>query len=333
MKPLIIKHKIYGQVKITEPVLIELIKSPALQRLKKIEQHGTWQWHTSWRQRHYFSRHYHSVGVMLLLRRFDATVAEQLHGLLHDVSHTVFSHVADFLFNKDTSRHDYQDQRLGKAFQLQGINNILKKYGFKPEVILNKNNFPLAERELPDLCADRLDYTLSDPWAKVFYTADPKKILADLTVYQNQFVFKNQHGAKEFARLYEKHNQNNWCNPLQIAIFTISAQILREALDKNIITKQELYTTDEYILKKLSQTKNPIITKKLEQIKNLKIKIVDQKANADFWSTSKPRVVDPYFLQNGQLVRLSKIDPAYHQRVQAWAARIRKGFYIKILNS
>ena len=127
MKPLIIKHKIYGQVKITEPVLIELIKSPALQRLKKIEQHGTWQLHKDYKQSYYFSRYTHSIGVMLLLRKFNASVEEQLHGLLHDVSHTVFSHVADFLFGDDPSKHDYQDNRLDKAFELQGINKILKK--------------------------------------------------------------------------------------------------------------------------------------------------------------------------------------------------------------
>ena len=35
MKPLVINHKIYGRFKITQPVLIDLINSPALQRLKE----------------------------------------------------------------------------------------------------------------------------------------------------------------------------------------------------------------------------------------------------------------------------------------------------------
>jgi len=330
MKPLTINHKIYGQHKITEPVLIELIKSKALQRLKGVEQHGTWQLHKNWKKRHYFSRYAHSVGAMLLLRKFNATIEEQLHGLLHDVSHTVFSHVADFLFGDDTSQHDYQDKRLKKAFRLQGINDILKKHNFSPSFILNENNFPLAENKLPDLCADRIDYTLADPWAKVFYTADPKKILNNLIVLKNQFVFKDKHWAKEFARLYEKHNQNNWCNPLQIAMFTLSAQTLREALDKKIIAKQDLYTTDDYVLKKLRHSRNSVITKKLKQIENLKIKVVTKK-NSDFWSTSKARVVDPYFLHNNRLIRLSSVDTAYKKRTGAWVKKIKKGFWIKII--
>lgn len=329
MNPLLIKHKLYGQVKITEPVLIELIQSPALKRLKKIEQHGTWPLHQSFKPAYHFSRYTHSVGVMLLLRRFGAPVEEQLHGLLHDVSHTVFSHVADFLFGNDPSKHDYQDNRLAKAFDLQGVNKILTQYGYSPKYILNTKNFPLAERELPDLCADRIDYTLADPWAKVFYKTDPKKILDNLMVYKNQFIFKDKSWAQEFAQLYEKHNLNNWCNPIQIAIYVLSAQMLREALDKKVIAKQELYKTDDYVLKKLRATKNKVIVQRLKKIKNLKVKQVS-KPEADFWSTSKARIVNPGFLKNGKLVKLTSVDLAYKKRTLAWQKKVKAGFYIKV---
>lgn len=106
--------------------------------------------------------------------------------------------------------------------------------------------------------------------------------------------------------------------------------MLREALTKKVIKKQELYKTDDYVLKKLAKTKNPLITKRLKQIKNLSIKIVPKK-DANFWSTSKARVVDPYFLKNGKLIRLSSVDPVYKKRVSTWAKKIKKGFYIKII--
>ena len=330
MTPLVINHKLYGRFSITEPVLIEFIKSPALQRLKHIGQHGTWVLHNSYKKSYNFSRYDHSIGVMLLLRRFKASTEEQIYGLLHDVSHTVFSHVADFLFGRP-GQHDYQDSRLEKAFGLQGVNTILKKYGLSPKFILDSDNFPLAENQLPNLCADRLDYTLSDPWAKIFYSTNPKQIFNHLMVYKNVFAFTDQRWAKKFAGLYEQHNKKNWCNPTQIAIYTLSARILKEALIKKIITKPELYTTDEQVLKKLFQTKNPLIVTTLKTIKNLRVAVV-VKPQADFWSTSKPRVVDPYFLKNGKLVRLSSVDPAYKQRMAVWTKKIKKGFYIKILN-
>ncbi len=89
---MIINDAIYGKYKINEPVLVELIKSRPMQRLKKIAQLGI-------PDRFYhirgFSRFEHSLGVMLLLRKLNASLEEQAAGLLHDVSHTAFSHVVD----------------------------------------------------------------------------------------------------------------------------------------------------------------------------------------------------------------------------------------------
>jgi len=49
MKNLIIKDKIYGTFKINEPVLIKLINSSALQRLKDVDNRGAWILHYSHR--------------------------------------------------------------------------------------------------------------------------------------------------------------------------------------------------------------------------------------------------------------------------------------------
>lgn len=52
-------------------------------------------------------RYDHSVGVMLLIRMLGGTLEEQIAGLLHDVSHTAFSHVADYVFeNRDEDYHE-----------------------------------------------------------------------------------------------------------------------------------------------------------------------------------------------------------------------------------
>ena len=68
MKPITINHKIYGQHTIHEPVLIELIKSKSLQRLKEVDNNGPHVYHYTSPGK--FSRYNHSIGVMLLLRKF-----------------------------------------------------------------------------------------------------------------------------------------------------------------------------------------------------------------------------------------------------------------------
>ena len=332
MKTLVINHKLYGQIKITKPVLIDLIKSPALQRLKNIEQHGTWQFHKNYKKKNRFTRYDHSIGVMLLLKRFGASWEEQIHGLLHDISHTAFSHVADFTFGSDHMKHDYQDNRIAKAYELQGVNKILKKHRVNKNYILNEKNFPLAEKELPDLCADRIDYTLQDPWGKELIKIHPKKILENLTVFKNQFVFKNQSSAKSFAELNFKLNQNVWCNPLQVAIYHFSAKALQNALKYEVITKKDFYQDDDYLINKLLKTDNSKVLDDIKKIKNLEVKEVKNKKQADICRSSKPRIVDPSFIKNGKLIRLTDVDKKYKEKTADWIKKVKKGFYIKILS-
>ena len=329
MKPLELNNKLYGRYKITEAVLIDLINSKALQRLKGIHQAGAWNLHYSFKKS--FTRYDHSLGVMLLLRKFGASIEEQIHGLLHDISHTAFSHVADFVFNKQTSQ-TYQDGHIGKAYRMQGVNKILTKHGFDPNFILNDKNFPLAEKSLPDLCADRLDYTLQDPIGRGLIKVKPKKVLKKLTVYNREFVFKNQAGARQFAELSFYLNKNFLCSPLQVSLYTVMAGALRESLDKNIISKKDLYQTDDFVLQKIVKSKNAEVLKKLQQIKNLKIKQVP-KSQADFCGISKIRTVDPKFIKNGKLIKLTSADKPYKNKKQAWEKIAKKGFCVKILNT
>jgi HD superfamily phosphohydrolase len=79
---------LYGKVEFTEALLLDLIASDAMQRLKGISQHGITALLGITPQ---FSRFDHSIGTMLLVRRLGAPIDEQVAALLHDVSHTASS--------------------------------------------------------------------------------------------------------------------------------------------------------------------------------------------------------------------------------------------------
>jgi len=102
-----IHDRVYGEVQIDNPVLIELMHSAPLQRLKRINQAGVAQYVLP---RKNITRYEHCVGVMILLKRLGASLEEQIAGLLHDVPHTAFSHVIDFVFASE--RHDYHENFL-----------------------------------------------------------------------------------------------------------------------------------------------------------------------------------------------------------------------------
>jgi len=89
---IVIHDRIYGDHTITEPVLIDLLKSPSVLRLSRVGQHGI----TSFvGLTPNVTRFEHSVGAFLVVRQVGGTVTEQVVGLLHDISHTAFSHVID----------------------------------------------------------------------------------------------------------------------------------------------------------------------------------------------------------------------------------------------
>ncbi len=85
---MLITDALYGSFEI-DGVLEELILSERVQRLKGIHQAGaSFLVNSKWN----ISRFEHSIGVMLLIKKFGGSVEEQIAALLHDVSHTVFSH-------------------------------------------------------------------------------------------------------------------------------------------------------------------------------------------------------------------------------------------------
>lgn len=95
----------YGRADIDEPVLVELMSTAAMQRLNGILQHGITGFLGTTRP---ITRFEHSVGVMLLARHFKAPLTEQIAALLHDVSHTAFSHVPDHFFSRPTGESFYE---------------------------------------------------------------------------------------------------------------------------------------------------------------------------------------------------------------------------------
>jgi hypothetical protein len=141
----------YGPIEVEEELVWKLINTPAFQRLKGLHQYGV-SHYTNYPEE--YTRYDHSIGVFALLRLKGAPFQEQVAGLLHDVSHTVFSHVGDFLFWQE-----YADDRHGWFLAESGLRQILSAHGID-EVDPKSGRFPMLEQPLPELSADRLDYNL-----------------------------------------------------------------------------------------------------------------------------------------------------------------------------
>ncbi len=242
------KDQLYGEIEISEPVILELIDNSALQRLKGINQAG-------YSKKHFpaeFTRFDHSIGVFYLLKKYDAPIEEQIAGLIHDVSHSAFSHCIDYALDSGSEKeHSHQDNIFNEFIKNSEIPIILKKYNFDLEYILNEENFPLKEKGLPDLCADRIDYSLRT--ALLFNessSSDVKYFLDNLVTENNNWIFKEFEPARKYAELFFKLNKKYYSGLASAIMFRTVGDYLKYALKKTYITENDLYTTDEIVLSK-----------------------------------------------------------------------------------
>jgi HD superfamily phosphohydrolase len=313
---MVYKDKIYGKFNIKEPVLIELIKSPAMQRLKKINQYG---YIGSYLPQVKNNRFDHSMGVFCLLRKFGASLEEQIAGLLHDVSHSAFSHCIDYVLKgKDAHQQTHQDDVFEGYIKKTEIPKILKKHKIDLEYILDDKNFPLKENDLPDICADRIDYTLRDSFCfKEAKKDEIRYFLANLRVNNGQWFFENYQSAQKFAKLYFKMNRKYYSGLPTALMYRTVGDCLKYALDGKYISEKNLYTTDREVLEKVKKNlkkdeKLDILWKRM----NKKIGYKFSKERDSLKVICKSRAIDELFQKDEKLTRISDVDKNWKKIVR-----------------
>jgi len=301
--------RVYGDFEITEPVILELINSSTLQRLKEIDQAGYFEPHFPGTAH---SRFEHSIGDYLLLKIYGAPIEEQIAGLIHDVSHSAFSHCIDYVLDAGSEKeHNHQDNVFDDYVRKSEIPEILKKYNLDLDYILDDKNFPLKENDLPDLCSDRIDYSLRT--ATIFKEIKNGKFFIDnLTAKDGKWIFKDFESAKKYAELFLKLNTNYYAGIQSAVMFRTVGDCLRYALSKKYISETDLYTTDKIVLSKIElHIHNDPKLKLLFERMNNKIGFRNDPINYDGKVFCKSRVVDPFCFQNGEIKRVSEIEPSW----------------------
>lgn len=316
MQPLELTDRVYGKQTITEPVLLDLIQSPALVRLKDVDQSGYYEPHFPGTKS---SRFEHSVGACLLLRRYGAPLEEQIAGLIHDTSHATFSHCIDYALEEGSEETlSYQDDIFESYVLTTDIPDILRYHGIDPTYILDEKNFPLQENSLPDICADRIDYSLRG--ARVFgeSSEDENKYLLDnLTVEKNTWMFRTHESARLFAEKFKKLNDIYWSGIPTLLMFRTVGDYVKYALIKKYVSYKDLFTTDTEVLKKIAlyHTTDTYLQKLFKRLNNQSLYSLERK-EGDTKVFCKSRAVDPLCNHQGDIQRVSDIHPSWGEIVK-----------------
>ncbi|VVB77409.1 HD domain protein [uncultured archaeon] len=308
-----INDRLYGRSEVKDEVLVELMRSGPMQRLKWVTQTGI---PVKVAHHRTYSRYEHSVGVMLLLRKFGASQEEQIAGLLHDVSHTAFSHVIDWVMG-NPKEENYQDSVLAEHIGRDPIKGILKRHGFDVKTVSeleHNGKYRLLERDLPDLCADRLDYAMRD--TTYWLNADVKPCLNGLVVRDNEFMFDSVTAARKFGNYYMKCQKGYWGSPEWKVRYHLLSNALKIAMDKKIIGMDDLYRKEQEIIKKVRvEGDNEEIRLMNLALGNVKYMVCE---DGDIVLTKKKRYIDPKFIdRSGKVMRLSQVDAKFKELIRS----------------
>ncbi|MGG4265063.1 HD domain-containing protein [Peribacillus simplex] len=323
---MLVSDSIYGK-HIVGGVLEELIVSKPIQRLKGIHQGGaSYLVNEKWN----VTRFDHSIGVMLLIKEFGGSLEEQIAGLLHDVSHTAFSHVIDLVL--DCKDEDYHEKLYDHVIMESEIPFILKKYGYDWKVMV-QSKWELLEQPAPGLCADRVDYTLRDMHQYGYIKLESVHDFLDHVIIINERMYlDNIESAEWFVKTYYSEVIDFFMNPLNIYGNDILAKTLKLALAKNLISLDGLLGTDEEVISLLRSTEDDEVQNLLKRIHG-NVKVKEDQMDYDLHRKNKVRLMDPSVIHGTQLVRASSLSEKVKKMGIEAYEKASKGMYLKVVSN
>lgn len=285
-------------------------RTPTLQRLKGVGMHCGCQYtdFPVFRKLPPYSRFDHSLAVARILWDFTSDPVQALAGLLHDAATPAFSHVIDFLngdhLNQESTEEGLEDIVKSDDALMAVLGRI------DPAAVMDYSRYPLADSPSPRLCADRLEYTLSNG-IHYGFSMDVQHMYDALAVDINEYgveelVFTSAQTALDFAGMALACGQIYVCDEDRYAMERLS-RLLKKALEENVISWLDLYTDEPRVIQKLPQ----------EDWKDFcrlnRVFRVDGAGELSYRVTAKKRYIDPLVRDRG---RVSTLFPEFKERIE-----------------
>jgi HD superfamily phosphohydrolase len=303
---MLIQDEIWGEWDLTDPLIIELISSKPIQRLKKITNDGA--------NRYLFevgdpTRYKHSMGVLYLAQRFSKKRENHIMAILHDVAHTAFSHVVDFVFDKADTQDMHQDVKK-QVLDDSEIKQILTNYGYTTGQFGEKDDYPMVGGGKKVVNADRIDYFMRDGFGLGALPLEQIKLYIDKLNFDEdsqEFYFTDVRVAGSFALACINTAILQYLGPNAIGSNYLLSQALKHALEIELIRKEDLMKTDDVVMSVLRSSRDATITTYLSRLsRSTKFEFCSRE-DSEYITRNKVRYVDPRIkLESGEVKRVSE---------------------------
>lgn len=258
--------------KILSPEFPEFLKKylslPILQRLSGIGLLCGTDWTPLYKNRFYYSRLDHSVGVALIVWHFTKDKAQTIAGLLHDVSTPVFSHVSDFRKGDALTQTATEEDNSSLVCQDKKLAELLKTDGLTVNQVKDYHVYPIADNEIPQLSADRLEYMFPSGMAlEGSWTLDQiKETYADIFVLKNEqnideLGFNSVSIAENYCRLFCMTGHILQLQEDKVCL-QLLGEIMNRAVELKILSENDFMTLSEkQILEKIENAQKTFKSK------------------------------------------------------------------------
>ncbi len=310
------RDSLWGEITVEEPVLVELVESGPVRRLKGIHQAGASAYLLPGLRT---TRYEHSLGVLYVLTRLGAGLEERVAGLLHDVPHTAFSHTVDIVFPSD--EHNFHERFQHEVITGSDVPAILARHRVGLHAALEPDNYPLLEMPLPDLCADRIDYSLRDLHnGGRIGTHDASRFLDHLLPTPTGILVDDREAAEWFARLFREANDLYWTGPMQAGAYWALAGAIRRGYATGGFTDDDLFSTDAEAMSRLQALDDAEVQAYLGLLAPGTHFYEVEHGGPYFTTHMKQRHVDPLVLEKGwdRPRRLSEVSEGYRWLVETF---------------
>lgn len=193
----------------------------------------------------------HSVGVALIIWNFTKDKKQTLAGLFHDISTPVFKHCIDFM-NGDSEKQESIEERTSITIKnSKEIMALLNRDGIKVEEVDDYKLYPIADNDLPNLSADRLEYNFCGALftRPVCELKDIEKFYNNLIITKNEnemdeLTFANLEIAEEFIETVSKV-WPWWINDVDRTVMQFIADMCKSLNRSGYLTINDLYELSE----------------------------------------------------------------------------------------
>ena len=314
--------------------LDKYIALPILSRLKGVGLLCGTDWTTLYKNRFYYSRLDHSVGVALIIWHFTHDKAQTLAGLFHDASTPVFSHVSDFRKGDALTQPATESDNERLLKNNAALGKLLAQDGLSVNQICDYHIYPIADNEIPQLSADRLEYMFPSGMALdgTWDLQSIERAYNDITVLKNEdgqdeLGFQTLEIAEDYCRRFCMIGHILQLNENKLTLYMLG-QIMNKAVELGVLHEEDFMNKSEReIMGRLEGLEGGLLPVKgtLARLYHTfrTMTLIEHTAHAlppeEYFSVSlnvKQRYIDP-LVGTG---RLSTISPFAHKIIEDFKA-------------